>query len=152
MGEYIASIEIECPESLSEDQADQAFDQLVESSKIVDPILSTSEDSVRLSYSVDCDNAKTATEAGLRALIDVLDCDGQKVIELEARPYLEDDPNELVSKSEIARRLEKSREWIGRLASQGKLPKPVQRGHGGRDLYRWGDIQRQPSKGTQPNK
>lgn len=140
MKEYIASIEIECPKSLTEDEADVAFEKLLDSKKVIDPVLSTSETTVRLSYSVDCDTATAATETGLRELIDVLECDGQNVVEIEARPWLEEDPNELVNKSEIARRLKKSREWIGRLAHEGKLPNPVQKGQGGRDLYRWGDI------------
>lgn len=139
MTTYEARVELEISEAFDDDTLDNAFDKMIKSKVVLDPAMSSNEEIVGINYFVEATNATQAIDSGVNALLSVLPIDIVNVVVAEARP--EDDGSfELISKSEIARRLNRSRERIRQLAQEGKLPAPVQTGRRGRDLYRWSDI------------
>ena len=88
MQEYLVNLEIERPGALSEDQQDHIFNDLTASNIIIDPILSIGKNnSMRLSYSIDCDDATDAFEAGLSELDKVLPRGERRVVEIVSKPY-----------------------------------------------------------------
>ena len=90
---------------------------------------------------VDANDHAAALEKALRAFRRALDRAGARSEVSEARVYVDrgDDRDELLSGSDVARRLGITRQRVQQLSSQGRLPRPLV-AFGTVTVWRWGDI------------
>lgn len=145
MIEYNAYIEVEAPEGADVYTA-QAVDEALEKTEIEGP--ATGYDSkaktISVRYNVNAKGPEDAVEIGLKYLFETLEYTQRlghnKLVALEAEPFVDPAEKDLVSQSEIARRLGISTTRVGQLAAMPGFPKGVREVDTSRTLYRWGDV------------
>lgn len=140
--EFSAFVDLKVPD-LAEEQMEAAFEHVNGVAELLGPIVGGGRDAdvVGMQYDVEAKDPKEAIEIGLRHLRRGLGRKG-KVVAVGAEPYREPAEEELVTKAEIARRLEISATRVGQLAQAKDFPKLATRRDARTALYRWGEVLR----------
>ncbi len=139
MTEYNVYVKIVGSEEIPENQVEAAFEDFERHKMIAGPVVGggNKPNEISAHYNVTAPDAEEAADVGILLLTKAISCDGA-VVEICAEPYI--DPELLISKAEIARRLQLSKARINQLAASESFPLPVKRA-GRFALFNWRDIE-----------
>lgn len=142
--EYEARVEVLLGRTLTDQQSSDLFEYLLDVEDLIDPVMGENrkEETLSVSYNIISPDPGTAITRGMRYLSKALGEEEESLClaAMSAEPYKELAMKELVSQAEIARRLGVSREWVRRLANEGRFPGQAQKAGSRGGLYRWGDV------------
>lgn len=140
--EFTAFVDLKVPD-LTEEQMEAAFDYVNGIGELLGPIVGggRESDDVGMQYNIEASDPEEAIGVGLRHLRRGLGRKGE-LVAVGAEPYREPAEEELVTKAEIARRLEISATRVGQLARAEGFPALAAKLGTRTALYRWGDILR----------